>query len=157
MNEVVLATLDHVEALAPRLRKGDLAEIAASSGMDPEYALLLGMGLSDPAYTWLYKGKPLAMFGVAPDPARPGVGIPWLLAAKGAERHKSYFVRQSRKYMAEMLERYAVLENWVDARNTASIQWLSWVGFALAEVDPFHGVQRLPFIRFIASRRPTDV
>ena len=99
----------------------------------------------------------MAIFGVAPFPGRPGVGIPWLLCAKGAERHKVYFVKQSVKYVSKMLEAFCTLENYIDCRNTPSIQWLSWCGFALCEVIPFYGAQRLPFIRFSKSREASHV
>lgn len=157
MNEIVLATAEHALALAPRLRKGDIAEIKASSGGNPEDILLLSLGMSPKSWAWLHNGRVMAIFGVAAYPARPGVGIPWLLAAKGIERHKVYVMRQSRKYMQEVLKDFPVLENWVDCRNTRAIQWLSWCGAALCEVDPFRGVQRLPFIRFNFARTPPSV
>lgn len=152
MNEIVPAALEHVHALAPRLRKGDRDEIAATTGGDPVDILTLSVAMSPMSWTWLYKGRVMAMFGIAPKPGSAGVGIPWLLAAKGIERHKVFFVRRSVKYRDAMLAAYPVLENWVDCRNTLSIQWLSWLGFGMAEVDPFHGLQRLPFIRFMYAR-----
>lgn len=151
-HQIVPAGLEHALELAPRLRKGDLAEIKAASGLEPEDALLLSMAMSPKSWAWLYKGRVLALFGVTPHPFSQGVGIPWLLAAR-VDRHKHYFVRQSRRYVAEMLEEFPVLENYVDCRNTSSIQWLHWCGFMLAEVVPFYGVQRLPFIRFTQARR----
>lgn len=149
---IVPATLEHALALLPRLRKADLQEIAAASGDNPEDALVLSVASSQMAWAWLYRGRVMAIFGVADYPGRDGVGIPWLLGAKGADKHKVYFVRQSKRYLAQMLAPYAELVNWVDCRNTASIQWLWWCGFVLAEVDPFHGIQRLPFIRFSMTR-----
>jgi len=150
-HQIVPAGLEHALQLAPRLRKGDLAEIKAASGMEPEDALVLSLAMAPKSWAWLYKGRVMAVFGVSPHPYRDGVGVPWLLAAN-IGRHKTYFVRQSRRYVAEMLAEFPVLENYVDCRNTASIQWLHWCGFALAEVVPFYGVQRLPFIRFFAAR-----
>jgi len=157
MNQIVPATYEHIEQLVPRLRKADLQEIAAATGSDPEGSLAVAVGTSPVAYTWLHKGRVMAMFGAAPYPGRPGVGIPWLLGAKGMDKHKVFFVRRSKKYLAEMLELFPVLENWVDARNTSSIQWLAWIGFALSEVQPFFGIQRLPFIRFNIAKEPARV
>lgn len=151
-HKIVPASLEHAQQLAPRLRKGDLREIAASSGFEPEDVLTLSLAASVRTWAWLYKGRVMALFGVAPSP-NPGTGIPWLLAAKGAERHRIFFLRNSRRIVGEMLELFPYLENHVDCRNTASIQWLDWCGFALAEVIPFFGVQRLPFIRFCLARR----
>lgn len=156
-HEIVPAGLEHALALAPRLRKGDLAEIKAASGEDPEDVLVFSLALSTLCWAWLYKGRVMGLFGVVEWSGRPGVGIPWLLAARGAERHKVFLVRHSKEYQERMLDVYPQLENWVDCRNTASIQWLSWCGFALAEVDPFYGAQRLPFIRFLKARGPQHV
>ena len=156
-HSIVTATYEHVEQLVPRLRAADLREIAAATGSDPEVALAVSVGSSAASWAWLYRGRVMALFGVAPYPGRPGVGIPWLLGAKGMDKHKVYFIRQSRKYVAQMLEHFPVLENWVDCRNTSSIQWLAWIGFALSEVRPFFGIQRLPFIRFTLAKEPAHV
>ena len=153
MHEIVPAGLEHALQLAPRLRKGDLDEIKAASGQNPEDVLVFSMAMSPKSWAWLYKGRVMAVFGVAPHPLKPGVGIPWLLAGKGVHKHRIFFVRHSRQYMDAMLDEFPFLENWVDCRNTPSIQWLSWLGFGLAEVNPFYGAQRLPFIRFIQARR----
>lgn len=151
-HEIVPAGLEHALQLVPRLRKGDVAEIKAASGLAPEDALVLSLAMSPKSWAWLHKGKVMAVFGVTPHPLKNGVGIPWMLAARSVERHKHYFVRNSRRYIEQMHEECPVLENYVDCRNTASIQWLHWCGFVLAEVVPFYGAQRLPFIRFVKAR-----
>jgi hypothetical protein len=151
-HEIVPAGLEHALQLVPRLRKGDLAEIKASVGGNPEDALVLSLATSTKAWAWLYDGRVMAVFGVAGDPTRIGVGTPWLLAAEESSKHKIFFVRNSKWLIDEMLDEFPYLENYVDCRNTPSIQWLSWCGFALAEVKPFYGVQRLPFIRFCLGR-----
>lgn len=151
-HEIVPASLEHALSLVPRLRKGDLREIAAATGDSPEDALVLSVASSVVCWTWLFRGRVMAIFGVAPHPTRLGVGVPWLLGAKGSDKHKVFFVRQSRKYVHLMLDRFPVLENYVDCRNTPSIQWLAWCGFALCEVVPFFGLQRIPFIRFSAAQ-----
>lgn len=152
MNEVVFATLEHIEALAPRLRPEDLAEIKAVSGEGPLEALTASVAYSPKSWAWLHNGEVMAIFGVAQHPGNSMKGVPWLLAAPGIERHKIYFLRACQSYIEEMLDETPVLENWVDCRNTVSIQWLAWCGFSLVEVNPFFGVQRLPFIRFVKAR-----
>lgn len=154
MNKIVPATPAHVEDLAPRLRKGDRDELSASTGGDPAEILMLSVAMSPLSWAWIRRGRTVALFGVAPKQGAHGVGIPWLMAARGIERSKVFFVRRSVKYRDAMLDAFPVLENWVDCRNTLSIQWLSWLGFGMAEVDPFYGLQRLPFIRFIYARVP---
>lgn len=150
--EVVFATLEHVQALASRLREADVAEIRAASGDNPERALTESLMYSPRSWTWLCDGEPIAMFGVAQDPSNPTVGVPWLLGAPEIAQHKMFFLRTCKHYIDQMLDACPVLTNWVDCRNTVSIQWLAWCGFALCEVNPFFGVQRLPFIRFCKAR-----
>lgn len=152
MNEVVLATPEHIAALAPRLRQSDKDEIKASTGDTPEDALLISLACSPKSWAWLHDGEVIAVFGVAAHPHDPTKGIPWLLGSPEVEKHKVFFLRTCGAYIDEMLDEYPVLENWVDCRNTASIQWLAWCGFILADVHPFYGAQRLPFIRFVKVR-----
>lgn len=152
MNEIVPASLEHALALAPRLRKADLREIAASSGGNPEDVLVLSLALSQVAWAWLRDGEVVALFGAAAKPGSPGVGIPWLVVAEGAEETPIYFLRNSRRYVEECLRMFPVLTNHADCRHAVAIQWLHWLGFALCEVEPFHGVQRMPFIRFQKTR-----
>jgi len=152
MNEVVLATLRHAEDLAPRMRKADIDEVRASSGETPLEALIQSIAMSPMSWAWKVDGRVIAIFGVAPHPNSPAVGIPWLLGCPEVEQQKIHFLRQCRGYLKQMLDAFPVLTNYVDCRHTASIQWLSWCGFALCEVEPFYGAQRLPFIRFAMAR-----
>lgn len=151
-NEIVPATLEHASALAPRLREADRQEIKASSGDTPEEALTMSLALSPMAWTWLVDGEPVAMFGCVSHPYKAMTGIPWFLAAPEFDRQKIYFLRNCGTYFDEMQDTFPILENFVDCRNTTSIQWLAWSGFALCEVYPFYGAQRLPFIRFCKVR-----
>jgi hypothetical protein len=151
MNQIVDATYDHAVQLAPRLRAADAAEVRASNGLPVEDALVLSVALSANAKAWLVDGKVAALFGVAPT-GRPGVGAPWMVGSDDVLKNKTFFLRQCRRYIHGFLEQFPVLTNYVDCRNIVAIQWLSWCGFALCEVEPFHGAQRLPFIRFQLAR-----
>ena len=86
-------------------------------------------------------------------PGRPGVGAPWMVGSDEMLNHKTFLLRQCKRYIHGFLDTYPVLTNYVDCRNIVSIQWLAWVGFAMCEVEPFHGAQRLPFIRFQLARQ----
>lgn len=150
--DVQPATLEDAEALAKCLRKADLDELRAALGDTPEGALTECVAFSPVSWTWREGGQIVAMFGVAEHPQRPGIGIPWMLGSDLMERNKVRLLRNSRRYIDLMLERFPIIENCVDCRNTLSIQWLAWAGFAFAELIPFYGAQRLPFIRFVAAR-----
>jgi hypothetical protein len=151
-NEIVPATLEHAEALAPRLRQADRDEIKAAAGESADIALTMSVAGSIMAWAWLVDGEPVAIFGVAASPHKAMTGIPWFLAAPEFETQKVYFLRNCGVYIDEMHDYFPILENVVDCRNTTSIQWLAWAGFAMCEVYPFYGVQRMPFIRFAKVR-----
>ena len=61
--------------------------------------------------------------------------------------HSRKFLRESRRVVSLLAEEFPVMENYVDARNTASIRWLQWVGFSVYYPKPY-GRDNLPFHRF---------
>lgn len=141
------ATLDDVADLAPRLRQADRDEVWASFRSKPEAALSKSFRLSSHAWAGLADEKLVCMWGVCPASLLNRIGVPWLLGSDEVETHQVAFLRRSRPALAEMLETYTVLTNWVDARNRVSMRWLRWLGFTLYPAQPF-GPDRLPFHRF---------
>lgn len=139
------ATEDDARDLGARMRLRDREEVWASGLLPPLEAALLSLELSTRAWTGSVDGTLVTMWGVCPGPGR--IGIPWMLATDDLERHQRAFLRRNRAYIALMLERYDTLVNWVDARNTTSINWLRWLGFRLDPAAPF-GALGLPFHRF---------
>ena len=65
----------------------------------------------------------------------PGVGSPWLVTAPEIERVKLRFIRQSRGYVREMLERYPILSAYVYRGNRPLIGWMRWMEFELSDVN----------------------
>lgn len=144
---VVPATLDHAASLASRMRRADAEEVWASGRLRPEDALRVSLALSLKAWTGVVDGVPMCMFGAAPLSLMSGYGAPWLLGAEGLEQHTVAFLRRNRAYVADMKALFPRLENWVDARNAASIRWLRWLGFTIHPAAPW-GTHGLPFHRF---------
>lgn len=149
MITVIPATADHVLPVARDMRKEDVAEVRASSGLGPEVALRYSLAVSTRAWAMLdHDGTPMGLFGVAPFPGVAHAGTPWLLATPALEGRSREFLRQCRGFIAEMAALYPVLFNHIDVRNRASIRWLRWCGFRLADFDPEYGVERRPFYLF---------
>ena len=132
-------------AIVPWLRRADVEELRAASGISPDIAVAYSIAVSRPGWAVELDGKPAAIFGAAPGP--DGTGIPWLVATDETERHPVCFYRMSRSIIAGMRRCYDYLENWVDARNTLSLRWLAWAGFTVEDAEP-RGVLGLPFHRF---------
>ena len=143
---VVDALPNHVISLSERLREQDREEIWAAFHFTPYEALNMSYETSALRWTVLLDDLPIIMFGAAPI-AVLGGGVPWMLASPEIEQIKYKFVRQSREYVQLMEGEFPHLENYVDARNTVSINWLKWCGFTVCPAAPF-GIEQLPFHRF---------
>lgn len=148
----VPATLAHADDLAPRMRASDRAEVWASGMFTPAMALRMSVAHSLVSVAALADGVPFAIFGVAPRSLVSETGIPWLLGSDDVCTHQKVFLRQGRMYVGAMLNLYPRLENYVDARNTTSIEWLRWLGFDILPATPF-GAFGLPFHRFVMRRQ----
>ena len=139
-----------VRFLAENMRKDDVAEVKAMSGMGPLEALLLGVDLSAEAYVaWAHSEEPVAIFGVIPVPSlpdRPQASI-WLLGTEGIVKHRFRFHKVSLQIVEKFNQTYGLLSNMVDLRNRAHLKWLHALGFQFG--DPvLAGVEKLPFVPF---------
>lgn len=145
--EVVEATAEHVAAMAPHMRQSDVDEVYAASGSGALAALDRSLRFSTHAWAGLIDGEVACIFGVAPINLLARRGSPWLLGTDLVTQHATAFLRRNRGYIRIMMAVYNQLENHVDVRNTASIQWLKWLGFRFDEPAPY-GHLGLPFMRF---------
>ena len=145
--QIVKASLEHAEDLAPRMRGEDVAEVWAASHLGPLEALQQAVETSALPLTWLVEGRPAAMWGAVPVNIIRGVAIPWLLGTRDVERHAMHFARTSRRIVAELRGQWPILVNFVDQRHEQSVRWLRWLGADLAPATPF-GPDGLPFHRF---------
>lgn len=126
-----------VEYLKGKLRASDYIEVRAFSGIRADDWLLASMKASQLCWTGLNKDRPVCIFGVAAPSILSRVGTPWLLGTREMNEVGLAIVRRSRKYISEMKALYPKLENYVDARHKASIQWLKWCGFTIHEPQPY--------------------
>jgi len=142
-------------ALAPRLRKEDIAEIKAVNGNDPLPELQQALRVSDECWTLEVEGVPAAMFGVAPLADYPGVGAIWLLASDDILKVRWFFLKKTRPWVQHFFSKYSTLTNWVDSRNEVHIKWLKFAGFEFTTQEtPFSGV---PFLQFVKQGTPSCV
>jgi len=140
---IIKARPDHIREIAGRMRAADREEVFAASGRSPLSALSFSYRHSSEVWTALFDGRPEVMWGVGDISILTGIGAPWLLGTDAVERNFRGFLRISRDWPAQLLGRYRLLRNLVDARNTISIRWLKWLGFRLFEPveingHPFH-------------------
>ncbi|HEY7824468.1 MAG TPA: hypothetical protein VIG24_16625 [Acidimicrobiia bacterium] len=134
--EVVPALPEHIATIADRMRPADVAEVAAASGRSPHQSLEFSLAKSSLVWTGMIDGQPELMFGVADLNVLTQVGAPWLLGTDAVEREYRLFLRQSRNWPEQLLQRYELLRNFVDDRNAVSKRWLEWLGFTLLDPMP---------------------
>lgn len=144
---VIPATPDHLKFIADNMRKADVDELMAMSGRTPQQAIEISLRNSDWCFVGLANDVPMCAFGVGTVNLLYRVGVPWLLGTNAIETHYRAFARGSVMWRDYMKARYDLLVNAVDARNTLSRRWLTWLGFTLSEAVPM-GVSKLPFYPF---------
>jgi len=80
-------------------------------------------------------------------PLSDGIGSPWMLGTNALRRHPVSLTRLAQRYLQRAMQTTPHLINFVDARNTRSIHWLTSLGFSILPAEPY-GVEGLPFHRF---------
>jgi hypothetical protein len=150
--EVVPAAPEHIGPIAAAMRPEDVLEVAAAGGETPRGALEDGLRRSEIAETLLVDGRPVAMWGVAPDDERPfgfgqDAGIVWLLATGEVATIPVAFCRAAMEALERHGPKYSALRNAVDARYTTALRWARWLGFRVGPAvpagvngEPFHGI-----------------
>lgn len=149
--QVVPATPAHAAELAANMREADVAEIWAGWRHTPAEALDRSMKGSRDTMAGLADGRVVCMFGVGSYTILSDIACPWLLGSEELPQHARAFLRLNRVYARHIKDEYAILENYVDARNAVAIRWLRWLGFTIWEPQPF-GPDGLPFHKFGAYR-----
>jgi hypothetical protein len=133
--------------LAPCLRDADKKEVLASTGTKDILTILEeSFTLSEECYTIISpEGEAVGVFGVR---EFNSYGIPWLLASEGVEKYAKTFIKHNRLMLDKWLERFPVLFNYVDKRNTTSINWLRFLGFKMIREVTLHDPD-VPFYEFV--------
>lgn len=150
------ATLADARHVAANLRDADRQEVLAAVGLDPRIAL--------PAY--VQEGREVyaagvdfqrdigeLLFGVDPIPYVDSAAVVWMLSTDVIYDHPVEFVKRSGEILGGLHDRFELLTNFIDARNTRHIHWLQRMGFHIIRRIEQFGAGSLPFYEF-ASFRP---
>jgi hypothetical protein len=148
MIEIVPARYSHIGPIASRMREIDRLECLIF-GHTPKQALRHGIALATVAWTVLIDGRPEAMFGASTISLLDGSGRPWMLMTEEAAKQKTALVRLGRIYTEALHRHYAVLHNWVHARNDTAIRWLARLGYGVGGVEIMQGEPMRPFVRHV--------
>ena len=137
-------------AITPHIRRADAMEIWAAEGAPAWIGIASTIAMTEIGWAVELHGEQVAIFGVC----RSGEdsGIAWLIATDVIEEYPVHFYRVSRRIIARLKDRYAYLENWVDARNKLSLRWLAWAGFTIEDPAPW-GAFGMDFCHVYWNRR----
>tara|TARA_R110000824_G_scaffold15883_3_gene66594 strand:+ start:32969 stop:33439 length:471 start_codon:yes stop_codon:yes gene_type:complete len=141
------ATLEDALLMAHRMRDVDKQEIWASNRSRPLEALVNSVRYSESARTGRADGEIVCMFGVSRQNLMGTRGCIWLLGTDLLKRHGIRFLRENNKEIVDLSENFTIIENYCDARNTATLRWLGWLGFTIEKAKPY-GIYNLPFHHF---------
>ena len=125
MNDIKFVKLQPKHAsITPYLRKADIDEIYAMTGLPPEVAVAFSIANTERGFAVELDNKVVAIFGVSQ-------GIIWLVGTDEITKHPVIFYRLSKKIFTLLKKGYTYLENYVDTRNKLSLKWLKWLGFTV--------------------------
>lgn len=122
-------TQDAIDYVLDRLSLADRAEMKASGLQDPPEVFSLAARDAAQAGVVYADGKPAALFGVNQMPGDPDRGIVWMVATDKFAASGIAGAVLSRRVIAQMRARFAVLSNVVHAEHTRAVRWLAWLGF----------------------------
>jgi len=127
---------DELTYIALHLKYEDMLEAYRASGCPPLYSIIEGWEKS--AIRKMYydsAGNPMSVVGVI-NVAAGWQGRPWMLSTSRLSECPLRLARESRKLLTDIRGRYNYLENYVDATNTTSIEWLEVHDFSIHEPEP---------------------
>lgn len=142
------STQADVDYLAVNLRPEDAIEVLSSHGNIKE-ALQIGLDESDECWTFVVSDTDeiAGMFGVAK--YDDDIGVIWLLSSPHIQKIWLPFLRQSKKWVVELNNKYPVLTNACDAEYTLAINWLRFLGFTFIKKHETWGKGNRPFLEFV--------
>ena len=135
---IVPATAWHIAEMRGRYRDEDEREAFASARLTAEEAVLDSIRRSSVVGAVLDStGRTIALFGVGSPTLVGGVGVPWMMGSRDVDRHSRATITEGRRIMGILRSHFALLHNYVDARNTKAIRWLKAVGFHVMPAVPY--------------------
>lgn len=151
-HKIIDTTQEHLEFIAKNIRKPDLDELWATCMQRPIDVLVSGLEDSSAVKTGIIDDEPVCVWGVVEQSLLFNTGKPWMVASKNLDDAPLTFLRHCKPEVMKLLDNYDTLENYVDVRNTKSVQWLRWLGFTIDEPVNY-GIFNLPFHKFWMERK----
>jgi hypothetical protein len=140
MLELRPAMLGDTWLCLPTIRQSDIDELAAI-GKTPEECIRLGILSSFDAAMITINDEPAGVVGVI---NYGEFNLIWACFCTVIERHPIPFLRACKRWLKDK----GPLLNYVDARQSRTIEWLQWIGFSVDPEPVPYGLQGEPFHKF---------
>lgn len=142
--------LSEVAQLAPRLRADDKEELKAI-GSDPVTSLTKGIQESKECIS-VYTSKDLiiGMFGYSE--LNKNIAVIWFLGSDEIEKYPLTFVKEGKKFINRLLNKYEIAANCVYGKNKTHIEYIKRLGCTIDYENPVIVNQEI-FFKFYKYRR----
>lgn len=151
MIRVTHATSVDFHELIRNLRPADRAELMASLGHTDPVRLWAAVGTHGVYAAHDANGDLVACFGCAQHTLQREVGVPWLLGTNLLFAYPKALHKLSKAHLAKWQQRWPILTNQTDKRNTLVLLWLQRLGFKFVGVSPGAADPSVPFIQFVRN------
>lgn len=132
--QMALPTEEDIVYLASYMRQADINELRVTCDLSPIEAIKASINKTEPDFLFaVFANGRLICIGGCASTLLSGAGTPWLLATEEIQLYTRRLTRDAIRGVRMMLEKWSILSNVVDARNTASIRWLKAIGFDMTE------------------------
>jgi len=145
---VTLATQEHVNELAEKLRPADINEVYLPSGMTIHTELTESLKLSKYAWAIHYKNEVVGVFGVVDHPTDNDTGIPWLLSTEKLNDCSLSFIKECVGAIDVMHILYKTLITLSHEGHLVAHKWLKRCGFEAGNKHENIGIENTTFIEF---------
>jgi len=151
---VRLASIEDAQYVAEHLRDADRDEVRALCGMDPKFVLPAYVQEGREVHVAGFVGQPpQIIFGVDPIfGMEDEAAVIWMLSTPEIYKHAQVFVPYSKNIWDAYHERFPLLTNFSDARNTRHHTWLKWLGAHFIRRVEHFGAESRPFLEFASYR-----
>jgi hypothetical protein len=99
------------------------------------------------------KGEIFLIYGVAPDPENPELGLPWLISTSLIHKFKIQIVKETRRVIKEdFLSQYKYLANVMDVVRQDVLKFAKMVGFKIRYDRGIREIKGIPCVIFAVER-----
>ena len=135
-----------IQDLLANISEEDRLEILAL-GVDPEWGIRHSISISLDVISIRADGHLACIVGVAEEGELVSTVFPWLLGTPFMQKFPRKVLHFSRKILNHFKTTHPYMENYVDARHSRAIAWLSHLGATIHPSEP-HGPYARPFHKF---------